>query len=211
MCEIFGLRVKFSGQQCHVRPVLFVGNHISYLDIFALGSIRAFFIAKSEVASWPLLGTYARFQNTLFFERKGGRAKAQIARMQAHLAKGESLVLFAEGTSTEGAHVEPFKSSLIEAANLPSELSDRRVSIQPLTIAYTHQAGVRMDQVARDHYAWYGTMPFGSHAAALLSLSPVDVKVHFHPVCYLDQFESRKACADHCQQLVAAKLAEFIE
>lgn len=206
MCAIFGLRVCYSGQQCLQSPVLFVSNHISYLDIFPLGNIRAYFIAKSEVAGWPILGTYAQFQNTLFFERQTGRAKHQLETMREHLREDKSLILFAEGTSSEGEHVEPFKSSLFESANIKTP----RVSIQPITIAYTHQAGRKMDQSVRDHYAWYGTMPFGSHAAGLLPLKTVDVKVHFHPVCHLDEFDTRKACADHCQTLVAHKLDEFL-
>ncbi len=206
MCYILGLRVTYSGNICTQAPVLFVSNHISYLDIFPLGKIRGYFIAKSEVANWPVLGTYAQFQNTLFFERKTGRARYQLDHMQQYLRCGKSLILFAEGTSTEGTHVETFKSSLFESA----AIDDPRVSIQPITIAYISQGGQRMNQAIRDYYAWYGTMPFGSHATALLPLKNVEIKVHFHPVCYLQDFDSRKACADHCQAMVAEKLQEFI-
>ena len=208
MCCILGMRVTRTGELHEQAPTLFLSNHISYLDVFALGNIRAYFIAKSEVANWPILGTYAQFQNTLFFERKQGRAKDQLSVMQTHLQQNKNLILFVEGTSTNGTYVGRFKSSLIESAN--STDLEHRVTIQPITIAYTHQAGIKMDQQVRDHYAWYARMPFGSHAAALLPLKKVDVKIHFHPVCYLDQFETRKACADHCQALVAAKLAEFL-
>lgn len=213
MCFIFGLRVSFSGAQHSEPPILFVSNHISYLDIFAMGSIRAYFIAKSEVASWPVLGAYARFQNTLFFERSAGRARQQLTTMQAHLRGGKSLILFAEGTSTQGVHVEPFKSSLFEAANLAigDMQSGPAVPIQPITIAYTHQAGRKMDQSVRDNYAWYAKMKFGSHALGLFSLCTVDVKIHFHPVCYLADFDNRKQCADFCQAQVAAKLAELLQ
>ena len=206
MCFIFGLRARYSGTEHLQKPVLFVSNHISYLDIFPLGRIRAHFIAKSEVASWPVLGTYAQFQNTLFFERKSGRAKQQLEIMRNQLQHGTSLILFPEGTSTDGIHVEPFKSSLFASADLQSP----RVPIQPITIAYVGQGGGLMDQSARDHFAWYGTMPFGPHAAALLPLKSVDVKIHFHPVCYLDQFASRKECADYCQAQVAEKLQEWM-
>jgi len=213
--KIFGIRVTFSGQLNETKPSIYVSNHISYLDIFVLGDIRAFFIAKSEVASWPVLGRFAKFQNTLFFERKAGRAKHQLETMQEHLRNANSLILFPEGTSTDGVHVEPFKSTLFESANISqtdeSDESTQRVTIQPITIAYTHHDGQRMSQAMLDHYAWYMDMSFGSHAAALFPLKKVDVKVHYHPVCYLDQFETRKQCADHCQQMVAKKLAEFLE
>ncbi len=164
---ILGLRVSFSGKQNTQQPCLYASNHISYLDVFVLGGIRAYFIAKSEVASWPVLGSLARFQNTLFFERATGKAKYQLKVMQSHLIEGNSLILFPEGTSTNGTYVEPFKSSLFEAVNI-SEAAPR-VVIQAITIAYTDQAGRKMNQQMRDYYAWYAKMPFGSHFRALFA------------------------------------------
>ena len=204
---ILGLNVSFSGEPNRDQPTLYVSNHISYLDIFALGGIRAYFIAKSEVANWPVLGPLARFQNTLFIERAPGKARQQLSIMQDHLASGNSLILFPEGTSTDGVHVEPFKSSLFEAANLPNSAP---LPIQAITVAYTHQAGRKMNQPMRDHYAWYAKMPFGSHFRGLFVLQKVDVNVHFHRVCYLHEFESRKLCSMHCQQLVSCKLLELV-
>ena len=213
VCLILGLRKHFSGTISQAKPTLYVSNHVSYLDIFVLGGLRAYFIAKSEVANWPILGPLSRFQNTLFFERKAGKARAQLEIMKSHLRTGQRLTLFAEGTSTDGTHVVPFKSSLFEAANLNgSEQSEPaiKVAIQPISITYTHYDGQKMDQSARDNYAWYATMPFTSHFFNLFRLKNVDVKVHFHPVCYLEDFETRKQCADHCHKLVAERLDEFI-
>ena len=204
---ILGLRVSFSGEQSRFKPTLFVSNHISYLDVFVLGEVRAYFIAKSEVANWPVLGVLARFQNTLFFARDKVKARQQLATMQEHLARHKSLILFAEGTSTEGTHVETFKSSLFAAANLSSPT--QRVVIQPITVAYTHQAGRKMDQETRDYYAWYARMPFWPHFKTLFTLQNVSVKVHFHPVCYLEDFKTRKLCAQHCQKMVADRLNEL--
>ena len=204
---ILGLRVTFSGEQSGFKPTLFVSNHISYLDVFVLGEIRAYFIAKSEVANWPVLGVLARFQNTLFFARDKAKARQQLAIMQDHLAQNKNLILFAEGTSTEGTHVEPFKSSLFAAADIASV--SLPVAIQPITVAYTHQVGRKMDQSTRDYYAWYARMPFWPHFKTLFTLRYVSVKVHFHPVCYLEQFKSRKLCAQHCRNLVAEKLDFF--
>ena len=204
---ILGLRVSYSGEQSTYQPSLFVCNHISYLDVFVLGEIRAYFIAKSEVANWPVLGVLARFQNTLFFARDKAQARQQLATMQEHLSQHKSLILFAEGTSTEGTHVEPFKSSLFAAANLTS--GSPRVAIQPITVAYTHQAGRKMNQKTRDFYAWYARMPFWPHFKTLFTLQNVSVKVHFHPVCYLDDFKTRKLCAQYCQKLVAEKLDQL--
>ena len=174
-----------------------------------MGFIRAYFIAKSEVASWPILGPLARFQNTLFFERKAGKSRSQLNVMREHLQSGKSLTLFAEGTSTNGAEVKPFKSSLFEAAN--SKGANIRVAIQPLTMLYTHYDGQLMDQQTRDNYAWYAKMPFGSHFLNVMSITKkVDAKLHFHEICYLDEFASRKECAEHCQSVVAAKMSQLL-
>lgn len=207
VCLILGLRVKSRGEQHPSNPTLFVSNHISYLDVFVLGNIRAYFVAKSEVANWPILGPYARFQNTLFIERKAGKAKQSMLVMKEHLQQNKSLILFPEGTSTDGRHVEPFRSSLFAAA----ESSQEPIPIQPITLAYTHQGGKKMNQSMRDHYAWYATMPFLGHFLKLMILKKVDVKVYFHPVCYLDSFATRKECADHCHKVVAQRLDKFNE
>lgn len=206
---IFGLSVTKSGEQSQLRPTFYVSNHISYLDVFVLGDIRAYYIAKSEVANWPILGPLARFQNTLFFERKAGRAQQQLSVLKEHLQSGQSLILFPEGTSTDGAHVEPFKSTLFEAAR--SQNHEKPVAIQPITVVYTHQAGVKMNQAMRDNYAWYAKMPFAPHFFNLFSLKKVAVKVHFHPVTYLEQFASRKDCAEYCFHAVSDKMIELLE
>ena len=208
-CRILGIRVSSYGEMSLARPTLYLSNHVSYIDIFVLGQLPAYFIAKSEVASWPVFGKLASFQNTLFIERKAGRAKQQLEILQSHLESNHSLTLFPEGTSTDGIHVEPFKSSLLEAANLPS---GKRVAIQPITVAYTHYDGELItSQEIRDHYAWYAKMPFLSHFLGLMPRKKVDAKIHFHPVCYLDEFDTRKECANYCQSVVANQLQNFVQ
>jgi len=208
-CRILGIGVEVSGEMSLAKPTLYVSNHISYVDIFILGQIPAFFVAKSEVASWPVFGTLAEFQNTLFIERNPRKAKPQLEILKNHLRKGDSLTFFPEGTSTDGVHVESFKSTLFEAANLGDKVT--RVAIQPVTVAYTHHAGKKIDnQAVRDHYAWYAKMPFLSHFLGLMPLKKVGAKIHYHPVCYLNDFASRKECADYCQKLVAEKLQQLV-
>lgn len=199
-CWIFSLRYQTQGALSSQRPTLFLCNHISYLDIFPLGAvIPGHFIAKSEVANWPILGSLAKVQNTLFFERKGRKVRDQLSVMTDHFNRGGNLILFPEGTSTEGEHVEPFKSSLLQSM----EKAEQPVSIQPVTIAYTHYKNKPMDRFIRDHYAWYGTMPFASHFFSALGLSRADVKIIFHKPVLLNDFETRKDCASFCWQQVA--------
>ncbi|MFQ3244904.1 MAG: 1-acyl-sn-glycerol-3-phosphate acyltransferase [Arenicella sp.] len=208
-CRILGIEVVESGEMSHARPTLYVSNHVSYLDVFVLGRLPAYFIAKSEVASWPVFGKLAEFQNTLFIERSAGKTGKQLETLKQHFAHGNSLTLFPEGTSTEGVLVAPFKSSFIESAN--SDEGSPRVTIQPITVAYTHHGGEKIDnQKARDHYAWYAKTPFLPHFLGLMPLPKVRAKIHYHPVCYYDEFESRRHCTDHCHDVIAAKLDEFV-
>ncbi|MGK0376105.1 MAG: 1-acyl-sn-glycerol-3-phosphate acyltransferase [Arenicella sp.] len=208
-CCILGIQVVESGEMSLARPTLYVSNHVSYLDIFVLGRLPAYFIAKSEVANWPVFGKLAEFQNTLFIERTAGKTGQQLETLKQHLAKGNSLTLFPEGTSTEGVQVAPFKSSFIESANADEGLP--RVTIQPITVAYTHHGGEKIDsQEARDHYAWYAKTPFLPHFLGLMPLKKVRAKIHYHPVCYYDEFESRRHCTDHCRDAIATKLDELV-
>ena len=116
--------------------------------------------------------------------------------------RGASLILFPEGTSTDGEHVQPFKSSLLQSV----ELSEKEVFIQPVTLAYTHYKGQPMCRQRRDQYAWYATMPFASHFFNALGLAKADVELVFHEPVKLSDFENRKACAVACQKNVAAGL-----
>lgn len=202
-CRIFGYTIHQFGEPLQDPGTLFVANHISYSDIFVMGGrMPGYFIAKSEVAGWPVLGWLARFQNTLFVERRGAKAAGQIKQMQGHLAEGDSLILFPEGTSTDGDAVLPFKSSLFKAC----EISEHTVLIQPVTIAYTRYRGQPMSRAERDLYAWYGTMPFASHFIDMLSAKGCEVELRFHPAVKASDFESRKELAKHCQRMVAEGL-----
>ena len=96
-CRILGIQVVESGEMSTARPTLYVSNHVSYIDIFILGRLPAYFIAKSEVSSWPVFGKLAEFQNTLFIERKAGKTNEQLQTLKDHLALGNSLTLFPEG------------------------------------------------------------------------------------------------------------------
>lgn len=204
-CYLFSMKVSTEGEISVLKPTLFLSNHISYLDIFALGSsLPGYFIAKSEVAGWPVLGQLAKMQNTLFFERKGNKIRAQLSIMSDHFDEKKNLILFPEGTSTEGEHVEPFKSSLLQSV----EQAACTVIIQPVTIAYTHYKNKPMSREVRDQYAWYATMPFGSHFFNALGLKKSCVKIIFHPTIALTDFETRKECAAYCGQQVANGLNE---
>ena len=200
-CKIVGLHVEFKGEATEHIPTIFVSNHVSYIDIFALGQkIQASFVAKSDVAKWPVIGNLAKYQETLFIERSANRARYQLKQFQSHLESQRNLILFPEGTSTNGAEVKTFKSSLFAAAEAPTVL------LQPVTIVYTQYEGEGMAQSRRDNFAWYADMPFGAHFLKMLSLGRFNAVIEFHEPIHLADFENRKQCSDYAEKVVRDSL-----
>ena len=198
-CRLFNLFCEYEGELSTHKPTLYLCNHVSYLDIFVLGkSIPGYFIAKSEVAGWPILGSLAKVQNTLFFERNSKKVRGQLGVMTEHFNKQGNLILFPEGTSTNGEVVKPFKSSLLQSV----EQAELDVKIQPVTLVYTHYQNKAMTRDIRDQYAWYSTMLFAPHFFNALGLGKARVHVIYHPPVQLSDFTDRKACAEYCQQQV---------
>jgi 1-acyl-sn-glycerol-3-phosphate acyltransferase len=115
-CRVLGIRVTTHGAM--PRSGLLVCNHLSYLDIIVLSSIRpCIFVAKRDVAGWPLFGWLAHAAGTIFVDRQRPLATAfAVNRIHAAIAAGLAVVLFPEGTSSDGSTVLPFKSSLLESA-----------------------------------------------------------------------------------------------
>lgn len=201
-CWMAGFRIKVHGEPSAAHPTLFVANHASYFDIPVLGSLlRASFIAKAEVAGWPVFGFLAKLQRTVFIERVRSRAGEHRGQVSERLSAGDQLVLFAEGTSNDGTRVLPFKSALFSAAE---PVDGHEVTVQPVSIAYTRTDGVPLGRTMRHWFAWYGDMDMAPHFWGALGLGVTTVEVVFHPTVTLAQFGSRKALADHCQRLVAA-------
>jgi 1-acyl-sn-glycerol-3-phosphate acyltransferase len=208
-CRILGFRIVTSGAPLERRPTLFVVNHISYTDITILGAlIRGSFVAKSEVARWPLFGVLAKLQRTVFIERQVHRTAAQRGALASRLAAGDGLILFPEGTSGDGNRVLPFKSALFSAAE--SAAGDAPVMVQPVSIAYVRLNGVPMGRLYRPFFAWYGDMEMAPHLWTLLGFGIVTVSVEFHAPVLASAFPSRKALAAHCRSVIAEGVARAL-
>lgn len=201
-CRIAGVAVRRYGRPAEDRPTLYVANHVSYLDIpIIAAAIDAIFVAKREVASWPLFGFIARIGRTIFIERNPTHADAECALLCQTLARGESLLLFPEGTSSDGSDVLPFKSSLFEAA-----IKGRAepVPVQPVSLAYRgFRAGTRFKDEERLLYAWCGDMTLLPHLWNMLTLPGAEVVLHFHPPAAPAMLESRKALAQYVRNQIA--------
>jgi lyso-ornithine lipid O-acyltransferase len=203
-CRILGLRVRRIGQPAAARPVLFAANHISYLDITVFGSlIPGSFIAKREVARWPLFGWLAKLQRSVFIDRQVRSTAAQRDSIAGRLAGNEALILFPEGTSGDGNRVLPFKSALFSVADRGG--SDSLI-VQPVSIAYTRLDGMPIGRTLRPLFAWYGGMAMAPHLWNVLGLGKIEVIVEFHRPTSLAECGSRKLLARYCQERVAAGL-----
>jgi 1-acyl-sn-glycerol-3-phosphate acyltransferase len=205
-CHILGFRVCPIGHPSPLRPLLFAANHVSYTDIPILGSLLpASFVAKAEVARWPLFGWLARLQRSVFVDRRVGSTAAQRDALLARLAEGDALILFPEGTSGDGNRVLPFKSALFSAVQ--QSVAGRPVLVQPVSIAYTRWDGIPIGRDLRPFFAWYGAMSLAPHLWSLLGLGTVEVVVEFHPPTTLAECGSRKALSRYCRERIAGGVA----
>lgn len=179
VCRIIGIELKVRGEQAPGKPMLFVANHASYLDITVLGAlIRGSFIAKAEIADWPFFGLLAKLQRTVFIERRGAHAAKQRDEISRRLDAGDDLILFPEGTSSDGNRILPFKSALFSVAE--REVHGRPLTVQPVSIAYLKLDGLPIGREWRPKIAWYGGMNMMSHAWSLFTLGKLTVDIGFH-------------------------------
>ncbi len=200
--KIMHIEVRYSGVPLMEDSGIIVSNHASYLDIPILGAMtKGGFIAKKEVASWPVFGLLAKLQRCSFVERRPTRAKQQTTELSQRLANGHKLILFPEGTSNDGNRVLPFKSTLFAVAE--TVLPDgSQVKVQPVSIAATRLDGAPMGRDLRAFYSWYGDMDLVPHLWQFFALGKVTVEVVVHPPMTLAQAGSRKEMARKCESLV---------
>jgi 1-acyl-sn-glycerol-3-phosphate acyltransferase len=208
LCRLFGIRITVIGQPIQDRGVLMVANHTSYFDILVLsGLARISFVAKSEVAGWPIFGILAKLQQAVFVERarrtQVGEAKDQI---RERLLAGDALVLFPEGTSNDGNRVLTFKSALMGAVETEigtdAQGRPRYVPVQPVSLAYVGLHGLPMGRENRPLYAWYGDMELVPHLWEALLSGPMEVVVEFHAPLSVDAAGGRKALAAQIEAIV---------
>lgn len=205
LCGLIGIRVEQRGTPHQHSACLIAANHTSWLDIPVLASTAPLsFVAKREVAAWPFFGALAKLQRTVFVDRER-RTRTAESRNEIHarIAGGETLVLFPEGTSSDGNKVLPFKSALMSVAQLAIVQSeaDREddLVVQPVSIAYVRLHGVPMGRQFRPFFAWYGDMELFPHLAKAFSMGPIDVIVEYHPPVTLREIGNRKALAAYCE------------
>lgn len=192
--KIIGVRVRVSGP-LPASGTLIVSNHVSWLDICTIGSVLPVnFVAKADISGWPIFGSLAKLQKTLFInrDRRSDTANQRNA-MQDRLLNGSRLVLFPEGTTGDGTIVFPFKSALFAAAELPE--GDKPIPIQPLSLAFAELSGIPMSRRIRIKYAWIGDVSLVDTFLYVLRSYSFTINLTFHEPTNLVAAGGRKKLA----------------
>ncbi|AKN26054.1 MULTISPECIES: lysophospholipid acyltransferase family protein [Stutzerimonas stutzeri group] len=186
-------RLRVTGE-LPTQPMLWVANHVSWCDIPLLGMLAPLsFLAKAEVRAWPALGWLAQAAGTLFIRRGGGDAALVNRQLATQLVQGRHLLIFPEGTSTDGTDVRTFHPRLFACA------LEAGCAVQPVAIRYWRNG--KPDTVA----PFVGDDELPAHLRRLLTSDICDVEIQLLPpidVMALD----RKAVAMNAQQAIANAL-----
>lgn len=208
-CKVLGLKYEVIGEPVQDQQTLYVCNHMSYLDISVIGSIIrcASFIAKKEARTMPVYGYLSTMQQTAFISRDRKDAVHEKNALENMAAEGKSLILFPEGTSTDGSEVLPYKSSLFGIV-LKDNVKDKML-VQPLTISLIDVDGKSpADQDVRELYAWSRdmTIPMTDHIWRMCQTGGATLRVQFHEPLSPSEFKDRKELAKIAQEKTAAGL-----
>ena len=178
---------------------LFASNHVSYLDIPIIASkIKTAFVAKHEVKQMLVFGWLSSLQNTIFINRgKSRNIQFHLSELINRISKSKSLVLFPEGTSTDGADVLPFKSSLFAIIEFV-----KNIQIQPISLIYKDKKGKSLSRTKRDYYAFYKGIPFGKHFWDMCCQSGIQIYLKFHSPIKSSANINRKDIAKICYQKI---------
>ncbi|HEY5225880.1 MAG TPA: lysophospholipid acyltransferase family protein [Methylovirgula sp.] len=199
------IRVVLHGETPQARPgaappQLLVANHVSWIDIPALGTLNTIsFLAKQEIARWPIIATFARLQTTIFVDRDSRKSIREAnAAMAARMQEGGWVALFPEGTTHDGLALGRFHSSHLAAARdlLEANPQIEAVRIQPVAIRYSAA-----------HAAWLGDDLLLPHVMELIKGPPITCDLFFSAPLNFDRASDRKLIAGQCTEKIEAMLA----
>lgn len=201
LTRILGLRVDVRGQP-PAAPFFLVANHLSYLDVVVLAAhVAGRFIAKREVEDWPLVGRLCRSMRTIFINRASRQDIPRVnGLIKTALARGEGIILFAEGTSTPGDRVLPFNAALLAPAASAQ---------QPVACASLSYRTPQGEPPAHLAVCWWGDMTFLQHVWELCHLSTIMATLTFSPRTI--QTSDRKELARQAWQAVNEQFIPVVE
>lgn len=206
VCASLGVRIHEVGRKANAHPLLIVANHVSWLDISVITALApVVFVAKRDVAAWPMFGLLARLQRTVFVDRNRRQKTREVnAEIAQRLADGDPVVLFAEGTSSDGNRVLAFRSALVGAARDALARAEHAggIFIQPVSIAYTALHGLPLGRQHRPLVAWYGDAELWPHLAGIARRGAIDVVVSWGQPLAFGEGSDRKAIARQLEEEV---------
>jgi 1-acyl-sn-glycerol-3-phosphate acyltransferase len=201
--RLLGLRLTVRGELARGRPVVFVANHCSWIDIVALGSVLpGCFVSKADVARWPLIGWVARLGRTLFVSRTKAGMEREREEMNRRLARGDNIILFPEGTTSDGTRILKFQSGFLAIAEAPA-----RPLIQVVTIVYDGLEGLPVRRRDRPEISWYGDMDMASHYPRIGRRRSVHATLILDPPIPPGGFPNRKALSAAIQDRLETNAA----
>ncbi len=196
LLRILGVSLHAHGSPARIRPLMFVANHVSWLDIFVLNAvIPVRFVAKSEVRSWPAIGWLSARTGTLFIERGRRRDTARVSGLVAEaLQAGDVVAVFPEGTTTDGSQVLRFHSSLLQPA-LAAE-----AGVQPVALRFERNDGSVCVEAAYD-----GDKSLWHTLLQIVAQREIRAQLHFLPLLPAAS-SHRRALADAAQAAIVSRL-----
>lgn len=198
---LMGLRLRVLGSPAAGRSTLFVSNHSSWLDIVVLGAtLEANFVAKQEIGRWPVVNLIARLGRTVFVSRSRTQTKGEAAVIRERLGAGDSIILFPEGTTSDGGRVMTFRSAFLSVA-------DHAQRVQPVSIVYDRLGGLPACRRDRPLFAWYGDMDIGSHLWRLARRPSARATIVLHPPLDPAAWSDRKTLTAACSAVIAESCA----
>lgn len=193
---LMGLRIQVIGAPAKTPSTLFVSNHSSWLDIVVLGSaLDACFVAKREVGEWPVINIVAKLGRTVFVSRSRTQTKGEAGLIRERLGQGDNIILFPEGTTSDGGRVLPFRSAFLSVA-------DHARIVQPVSVVFDRLGGLPACRRDRPLFAWYGDMEIGSHFWRLARRSKTRATVVLHAPLDPAHYPDRKALTAACAEVV---------
>jgi 1-acyl-sn-glycerol-3-phosphate acyltransferase len=196
LLRIFGLRSVRVGQPL-VDPVLFVANHTSWIDIVLLHSQRAVcFVAKAEIAGWPLVGWLARGGGTIFHRRGNNHSLSAVMQvMVERLREGRAVAVFPEGGTSHDGELKVFHARIFQAA------LDAEAAVQPVALRFARAGRREIDAGFRDRESFFANF------LRLLGNAPMDAEVHFLATVPASP-DARRKMAELSRERIAAALED---
>jgi 1-acyl-sn-glycerol-3-phosphate acyltransferase len=195
------MRRTIEGTPPSDTPFILVTNHLSYVDVILLASlVPGVFVAKREVRSWPIWGLLASAMRTIFVDRERHRDSLRVAGIiENALGQGEGVILFPEGTSTDGSVVQPLKPALLDVAAR---------SGHPVHYAHLSYHTAEDAPPAALSVCWWGDMEFGPHFVELCRLPGFSATIAFGEKPIIDR--DRKSLARKLHRALEQQLASTV-